>query len=834
MPAPARSPHPRNARYKERILGAPYEICMERARYVTRVYRETEGEHPSLRAARAFDATVRNMSLYILDCETIAGNRTSKLVGASIPVERGEINTVLDLDLAELEKRPQRPYRIDPADRRELLEEIIPYWRNRSVRAGKKRLWSLGGLKIKAKASPLSVFRIVRRFGPEGLLRVARAAAYRPAYIAKGMEELAFNNPALVMNVFDVQGHMVLGHTNVIHEGFAGVRARAEQRRARCEQEGDLDGQAFCEAVIISCDGIRAFAGRFADLARTEAGPCRDEARRAELLAIAERCDRVPFLPPRTFKEAVQALWLTQCGALVAYGMGGIFAIGRADQYLYPYFAHDMAAGTLTRDEALATVEELLIKLSYNLLVLPPVGKDTGSELGADAQAVTIGGVGPDGEDAVTELSYIFLDAVANLRAMSNSISIRVSERSPDEWVRRTAEVFSVTSGAAVFNDEVVAASLVGCGYGPEEARDYAIIGCVEPTSDGNTFGCTSGNDISFTGALEMALNRGRLCMVGRRVGPDTGDPRAFATFDALMDAFKSQVRFMIDTVARAVNLKDQVYAEGFHNPFVSSTVTGCIEKARDMTCGGALYNFSSISARGLGTVADSLAAIKLLVYEEGRYGMDELLRALKGNFRGRETMRQFLARKAPKFGCDDDRADTIAREVAEFFCRAVAEKKASRGGTFRPGFFSYGMHVMEGSYLAATPDGRRAGEPVSNSLSPSNGAERKGPTALLRSLAKIDQTLISNGCALNMKMLPTMFATAEKIETLARLLRGYFAMGGMEVQINVVDNEMLRDAQAHPEKYPDLVVRVSGYSAYFTDLGKSIQDEIIARTAFG
>jgi formate C-acetyltransferase len=620
----------------------------------------------------------------------------------------------------------------------------------------------------------------------------------------------------------------------VIRTGFAGIRAEASARLDQCAREGNREGRAFCEAVLICCDAIREFAGRYAKLARDKAKRIGNPKRKQELLAIAERCEHVPEHPPRDFKEAVQFLWLTQCGALIAYGMGGIFAIGRADQYLYPFYERDLKAGTITRDDALEYIEELLIKLSYNLIILPAIGKNTGSELGADNQAVTVGGVGPDGPDATNELSFLFLEAVMNLRSLSNSFSIRLSEKSSDEWALKSAEVFSVTSGAAVFNDEVLVESLAKTGYTQEEARDYAIIGCVEPSSDGNTFGCTSGNDISLTGALEMCLNHGWLWIVGRQVGPDTGDPCGFETFEQLMTAYKRQVSFMIDTVARGVRLKDQVYAEGFHNPFVSATLEGCLKNATDMTCGGAKHNFSSITARGLGTAADSLAAIKAMVFDRKKYTMAELLGALKNNFRSKEVMRQMLLNRAPKFGCDDDEPDDIAREVAEYFCREVARRRGYRKDMFRPGFFSYGMHVAEGAFLGATANGRKAGEPVSNSLSPTNGSERKGSTAVMRSLAKIDQTLISNGCALNIKLLPSVFSKGEGVRALAGLIKGYFASGGMEVQFNVVDNATLRDAQAHPERYRDLVVRVSGYSAYFTDLGKAIQDEIIARTCDG
>ena len=513
--------------------------------------------------------------------------------------------------------------------------------------------------------------------------------------------------------------------------------------------------------------------------------------------------------------------------------MAGIFAIGRCDQYLYPFYARDKAEGRITAEDATGLVEELLIKLSCGLLMLPAIGKATGSELGSDSASPTVGGLDRDGEDAVNELSYLILDAYTNVKSMGNSFMIRLSRKSPEPFWRKALGSYRQTSGAALFCDEITIEALKRCGMSERDARDYGVIGCVEPTGDGNTFGCTSGNDISFTGALEMTFLNGYLRIMGKRIGPKTGDPRKFTDFHQFMQAFKEQVAFMVATVVKAVNLKDQAYIEAFPNPYVSATLTGCIENARDMTAGGAQYNFGSISARGLGTSADSLAAVKHFVYDERSVSMAQLVRALDENFKGEEALRRCLAGKGPKYGCDDTRADAIAKEVADFFCREVAAHKTIRGGPYRPSFFSFGMHVLEGLLLGATPNGRRAGEAVSNSLSPSNGSEREGPTGVLKSVAKIDHTLISNGCALNLKLMPGMFNGEERLGKMVSMVKTYFALGGMEIQPNVVSNATLIDAQQHPENYRDLVVRVSGYSAYFTDLGRALQDEIIQRTEF-
>ncbi len=825
--------HPANLEYKDRVLSAPYEICIERARCYTESYRCTEREDPALRAALAFAHTLRNMTVTLGDGELLAGNRSSKLLGVVIPVERGDVNTILEMDLDFLMARKEQPFRMDPEDRRELFRDILPYWRGRTVRDRKKRLYRKNGLNFRPSLNPLALHQARKGLDTAGLRRISAVPRLRPGYVVRGIRELLHNNPAFVMNVFDVQGHLILGHGNILREGFAGVRERALSRQERARREGDRRGDVFLQAVIVCCDAVRDFAGRFSLKAEAEAAGEKDPLRKQELLDMAERMKKVPWLPPGDFHEAVQSLWFTQACATVAYGMAGIFAIGRFDQYLHPFYAADREKGVLREETAVRLLEELLIKLGSNLMVLPYAAKRTGNELGSDSCAPTVGGLDARGEDAVNDLSYRILDAFGNVKSLGNSFTIRLSEKSPRAFWDKALSVYRRTSGAALFCDETVVPALENCGMSRPDARDYGVIGCVEPTGDGNTFGCTSGNDISFAAAVEMAMLNGRLRIMGKRVGPKTGDPERFQTFDEFLDAFKKQVGFMIDTVARAVNLKDGVYRDHFPCPLVSATLSGCVESARDMTDGGADYNFGSIGGRGFGTAVDSLAAIRTFVFQEKTWSMHELLRMLECNFQGAESERQRLLNKAPRYGMDHPVADSIARDVAAFFCREVARKRTIRGGPFRPGFFSYGMHVLEGSYLGASPSGRRAGEPVSNSFSPSNGSERNGPTAMLRSIAGIDHSRISNGCAVNIKLPPRMFETDEGLEKMVQLVKGYFTSGGMELQPNVVSNATLLDAQLHPERHRDLVVRVSGYSAMFLDLGRPLQDEIIARSEF-
>ncbi|MBN1946711.1 MAG: hypothetical protein JW797_13635 [Bradymonadales bacterium] len=825
---------PRNARYKELILGAPYAICIERARYVTQSYRRTEGRHPALRAALAFAHCCRNVTVAILDEERIAGNRTSKLVGCLLPVERGEINLVMELELDALTRRERQPYHIDPEDRRELLTEILPYWKGKTLRHRKNQLWKRHGLFFRPGLSPSSLVARARSLDLRRIQELTASPSRNPRYLIRGLTELLYNNIALVMNAFDTQGHLILGHRTVLGEGFVGVKERARQRLERAHREGDREAQAFLEGVLISCEAIRGLAGRFADLAARMAKNETDPVRREELVAMAERCRRVPYHPPTDFREAVQALWLTQVGGLLSYGQAAIFAVGRVDQTLYPYYQADRAAGCITPEEATAWIEELLLKLGSNLMVLPYLGKHTGNELGSDSCSPTIGGLTPQGESAVNELTHLWLDAYENVRATGNSFMIRLSKHNPPSYWRRVFDTFRVTSGAALFNDEVIVDALQRCGVTLEHARDYGLIGCVEPTGDGDTFGCTSGNDISFAAAMEMVMTRGRLRIMGRRIGPKTVDPCRIQTFEELLDAFEQQVVWMVETVATAVNLKDQAYQERLPNPFVSSTLVGCIENGRDMTQGSARYNFASISARGLGTAVDSLAAIEHHVFATRQLSMKELVGMLDTNFAGQEVWRQRLKNRSPVYGCDQPRADAIARRLVATFCALVSKQRSLRGGPFRPSFFSYGMHVFEGMLLGATPNGRKAGEPISNSFSPSNGSEREGPTAMLKSVASFDHRQITNGCALNVKLLPTFFATDSGRDKIMALVQTFFDAGGMEIQPNVVSDETLRAAQRNPEQYRDLVVRVSGYSAYFCDLGKPLQDEIISRVQLG
>lgn len=868
----------RTDQYRTMIYNAPYEICIERSKFYTESYKETEGLHPSIRAARALEKTLENMTIYILDQEQIVGNRSSKLVGSVMAIERGDMVPVVKMDLNNIKKRAFQPFHISAADERLLRKEIIPYWSGNTVRDMKEKIWTKLGLLWNISVGLGSWIQKYRQFGGTWLKEYYnRLVKGRVLHAREGIRLLATNNPNFVNNIFDTQGHLVMGHKNILELGYQGLWERVQTRlhevtvdltqRHQGQQPDVLstpsqflekitkewssidefnsrfskgtglsgDNQAFLEAALICVNAAIKFIKRFAAFAETKANKTDDPARKEELKQISKRCEWVATNKPRDFREALQLVWFNHVIATIAHGMGGILAVGRPDQYLYPYYKSDKEAGRISDAEVRELCEELLIKLSYNLLMLPAYGKATASELGGDNAAATVGGVDKDGNDAVNDLSYLFMDAIENIKSMTNSFSIRIHpEKNPRSWVKRAIQVYSKTSGPAIFNDAIIIPALQKTGISLEDARDYAIIGCVEPTSQGNTFGTTSGNDISLVGLLEMVLTNGMIRSVGKKYGVETGVPENFTTYEDIWKAYLQQLKHMIDHMVKCVNIKDLIYAKYYPNPFISMTLDGCLENALDMTQGGTKYNFSSISGRGLATTADSLAALKKMVFEDKSISMKEMVQALNKHFSKQEILQTSLKNKVPKFGNDDDYVDSIAKDLMNAFCDEVNNNTCLRTpGVYRPSFFSYGLYIVDGFLLGATPDGRNAGESISNSLSPANNTEIKGPTAVLKSLTKLDHKKIPNGMALNMKFLPTLFDTPEKREKIVNLLESYLSMGGMEIQFNVVRQEDLIDAQLHPELHQDLIVRVSGYSAYFIDLGKPVQDDIIKRCQF-
>lgn len=848
--SPADPLDPRIARLKKRMLEAPYEICLARALHFTRSYKQTEGMDPALRNALALKRTLEQQRIFVHRDEYLAGSKTEKFLAGPLSVERGDfLRTVqMELDILHLK---QRPFFISDEDRRVFLGEILPYWDGRTVRDRKAEEWQDRQLIHTRPGLMNSVGRIAsfgrfwRSLDPNAGRKLAGANLKAPlSYrrlrtIYDARFELARNNPTPAVFCFDIQGHLSLGVDKVVSHGMDEIIEKARSRRSRLQQEspGDTRKHNFLTAVIKSLQAATHYAARFVTLSEQKARAAGTSKELKRLSAIASHLRQVPAGKPRTFHEALQAVWFTLMVGEIQYGTHDVFAVGRPDQYLYPLFARDRRSGQLSFAHARALVQEFMLKLSANIEPIPEAGMETNGVLGNSQHVVTVGGLTPEGRDASNELTTLFLDAYEQMGGTVNQLSVRLSGKSPDDLVQRTAALFGRANGIAVFNDDAIVPALASDGMAEGDARDYCIVGCVETSGQSDTHGCPGGHELTLPAVLMMTLTRGLhpSPAPGQKPGIDSGDPRDFHSFDDLIRAFRRQLNHHIDVLIQATEGKDRAVRDLLPAPYVSALMDDCIETARDITEGGARYDFTSLDVRGLATLTDSLWAIQVFVYEQRALDLLCFIKILKANFQGHETLRQRLIRVPPKYGRGDPDADAKALKVVHWIGDALAHRRNIRGGRYRACYYSYGNHVLDGLLLGATPDGRRKGEPVSNGISPSNLIEsHAGPQGPLKSAAIIPPALASSGVSLNMRFHPRMLRTAHGVATFASMLRTYFRLGGMHLQPNVVSTETLQKAQKHPEQYRDLVVKVSGYSAYFTDLGQSIQEDIIARHQFG
>jgi pyruvate formate-lyase/glycerol dehydratase family glycyl radical enzyme len=780
--APVTAAENRVERLRERFLRGQREVCIERARYLTASYGRTEGQPAVLRQARALEQILANISVRIEPDELLVGNVTGKPLGAGLYPEG--IARRIEGELPNLGRRDCNTFAIDPDDQRELLENILPYWRGKTIEDRGRELW-----------------------GPE---------------VTSLFEKLA---PFILTEIGGI-GHMLINHERVLKRGLSAIVEEAKSGREAATEASQRD---FCEAAQIAGTAVISWANRYAD----EAERLADEAsgaRRDELLTIAEACRRVPALPPRTFQEALQSVLLLHYATQIESWESAI-SLGRMDQFLYPAYRADVGGGRLSRDEALELLACFYIKLSHSIPLFDADVTVAFSGLTNFANTV-IGGTDADGNDATNELSYLMLEAMNRVRTPQPNFGVRLHKRAPRKF--RDAVVQAVADGIGnlqLFNDESVVASLTNRCVPVEDARDYGIIGCVEQAVPGKSFTSSDAALFNLPLCLELALNDGRGRLLSDQLGLPTGDPRGFASIEDVVGAFRAQVEHLVGQMVVALEGLARAHAEQRPVPLASSGTGDCLARGLDVTAGGALYNFTGVQGVGLATVADSLAAIDWLVFQKGRVTIGELLAALDSDFADQEPLRQMLLNRAPKYGNDDDSADRLARLVAEIYCRAVEKHRNFRGGWYSPGLYSVTTHVAFGLMVGATPDGRHAGQPLSQGISPAHGRDRSGPTAALKSAAKLDHTLASNGLALIQMLSLGAAARENAANLLGGLLEAYFGLGGQELQWNLVDRATLIAAQEKPEAYRGLVVRVAGYSALFTDLNRVVQDELIART---
>jgi pyruvate formate-lyase/glycerol dehydratase family glycyl radical enzyme len=796
-----RKPNDRIAAIKAALFASSYSLCLERPRLLLRFQRSTSGrqskkDHPLVKRAKALAYLMSERQPRIYDGELIIGNMTSKRTAANYYPEGGSIN-ILE-DLFRLEKR-QIPICLSAKEKLEL------------VQIGLSGLFS--------------------SIGGKALLKPGRFMHFLDFFRAKRYfitEEAGI-------------GHQVGGYHNVVHQGLH----QADQVSKTCLEKGtlpdgtklDRDQIAFYQSIQITIKGIRCMAGNLADLAEKLANQTGlSDQRRQELLIAANACRHVPYHPARTFLEGLQACWIVHVAMnLEDFEQGMSF--GRLDRILLPLFHRGLEQGTMTRETATEIMASFQLKTCETLPVYSERIDQYFSGNGV-AQGITIGGTDENGKDTTNELSGIVLDAYAQIRTREPALHVRIHENTPHWFLDNAVATVQLGCGKpSFFGDNAVVPALEQAGMTTEHARDYAIIGCVEMASQGRTYNSSDAALFNLPLCLELALNQG-YCYgqghFGRRMGAPTKPVEQMHSFDDVTDAFRSQVEHAVAEMVKVIGWLEETYRIWRPTPVNSMVTEGCLEKGRDVTWGGALYDLTSIQVAGLADAGDSLYAIQQLIYEQKRFSLKELLNILKTDYQHHRALQQELLHQFPRYGNGIAAVDQMTQLAADVFSNAITAHRNSRGGRYIPGIYSMTCHIAFGRLTGALPNGRGSGQRLSNGLSPADGADRKGPTAVLRSAASLDSRKWSNCCALNLKFDRKTVAGKAGRSALACLFTTYFDQGGMQVQANVLDADMLRAAKQNPADYPGIVVRVAGYCAYFNDLQPSVQDEIIERTTHG
>ncbi len=628
-------------------------------------------------------------------------------------------------------------------------------------------------------------------------------------------------------------GHAILDD-KIYRHGLLEFRERIAVSRERFRASDVPDRAARVaelDAMEIACDALIRLAERYAELARHMADEAKTPGRRAELFEIADVCSWVPAHAPRTFREALQMYWFVHLGVVTELNEWDSYNPGRLDLNLYPFYRRDIDAGRLTRDGARELLECFWIKFS-NQPAPPKVGvTEEQSATYNDFTLINVGGLTPDGADAVNELSYLVLDVIEEMRLPYTGSCVQVSKKTPDRFLLRALEVVRQGFGQpSIFNTDAIVQEFLRAGKSLTDARSGGPSGCVEISAFGKE-SCILTGYMNWPKILELALHDGVDPKSGQRIGPRTGDPRTFESFDQVFSAFAMQLRHFVDIKIEGNSRIERIFAEQMPAPFLSLLVDDCIEKGQDYNGSGPRYKSTYIQGVGMGTTADSLSAIREHVFVRGSLSMDRLLRVLAADFVGHDAERNLVVHETPFFGNDDDRADDIARRVFDAYFDAIDGRPNTKGGAYRVNLLPTTVHVFFGEKVGATPNGRRAGIPLSDGISPTQGADTHGPTAVIRSVAKIDHVR-TGGTLLNQRFLPGVLEGEDGLRKVAALVRTYFRLDGHHIQFNVVDSATLRRAQEQPEEHRDLIVRVAGYSDYFHALDQALQEEVIARTA--
>ena len=825
----------------QKLVDALYEhmpvIESARAKLITESYKETEGEPIITRRAKAFAHILHNIPIIIRDNELIVGSSTIAPRGCQTFPEFSY--EWLEAELDTVATRTADPFEIAEETKAE-LKEADKYWKGKTT-------------------SEL-------------------ATSYMAPEAIKAIEHNIFTPGNYFYNGV---GHVTVKYWEVLEIGFEGIMEKAQKELDGCSVgDGNYARKShFLDAVILSCKAVIDYAGRYAKLAQEMAAQTSDPIRKQELFVIAENCSRVPAKGAQNFYEACQSFWFVQ-QLLQMESSGHSISPGRFDQYMYPYYKKDMEAGTITREFAQELMDCIWVKLN-DLNKCRDAASAEGFAGYSLFQNLIAGGQNKEGEDVTNDLSVMCIQASMHVHLPAPSLSVRVWNGSPHEFLIKAAELTRTGIGLpAYYNDEVIIPALQNRGLSLEDAREYNIIGCVEPQKAGKTEGWHDAAFFNMCRPLELVFSNGM--DKGEMVGIPTGDVTQMKNFDEFFDAYKKQMEYCISLLVNADNAIDVAHAERCPLPFLSCMIDDCLKEGKSVQEGGAVYNFTGPQGFGIANMADGLFAIRKLVYEDKKVSMKELKEALAWNYdkgldaqsasdmtemimkamqkAGRNVdastaeglLKTFMGMKpgeqktqrfkeihdmideVPKFGNDIPEVDYFAREVAYTYSKPLQKYNNPRGGKFQAGLYPVSANVPLGGQTGATPDGRYAHTPVADGVSPSAGKDVKGPTAAATSVSRLDHFIVSNGTLFNQKFHPSALSGREGLEKFVALIRGYFDQKGMHMQFNVVDRQTLLDAQEHPEKYKHLVVRVAGYSALFTTLSRSLQDDIIRRTEQG
>ncbi len=797
------SPFPRINSMLEKTKNATSMVDTERAVILTNAYEKYKGDPQIIKVAKAFRDILSQVTIHIDDEELIVGEIAAPAWHAPLYPDfsiQWLVQEMDDTSIPDFSERANDKYVVTD-EVRKVVREIAPKW--------------------------------------EGVSNVDCIRQALSAEEAKGSTLCGNGIYANDLYSFNGIGHISVDYPMLLKTGFGGLKKKVEAKLAELELGSgpqSINQRWFWQAQLISLEGAITYFKRYAALAAEMAATCKDADRKAELERIASNCGWVAENPARDFWEAIQ-LWHLATNLILIESNGHSVTYGRFDQIMGPYYKKSIDEGILTRELMQELIECSFIKMDQ-LRKIRGFGETIiASGIGWGGTALNVGGVDANGEDAVNDVSYMVLDAHAHTRITNPWMGVRLAQNNPKEFWTKAFNVIRIGTGEPkIYNDEKVIESMTRFGVPLEEARNWVGVGCVEPEVPGYTYGWHDADYFNTAKVLSFALNGGRDPATGEQAGPDNGTLATFKSFDEVIEAFETQLKYWIDCMVSTITTMDLVHQRNKPLPYLSLLVHDCIDKGQDISCGGAHYNYTGPQCVGLGTVADGLTTIKQLVFEEKKVTGEELMKALQDNWEGHEALRAYInSDQVHHYGNDDDYADDIAQYVMNKYCEFVEHRPNARGGEFRPGVYSVSINVPCGMGCMATPDGRVNGEPVSDCLGPAHPGgishDVKGPLAVADSLAKLDQARIANGVILNWKFTPDTVTGDTGLDNFMNLMEGYFEKGGMQSQFNITNKEILQRAQKEPDKYKDLMVRVAGYSAFFTELSPELQSDLIGRT---